>query len=76
MYCCINCFLDNTIVEFIKDYETSGTCDYCGTKRINIAPLEDVSDLVKEGFFKKYEDDNLEWYKIFKDKIIYDEQYL
>lgn len=33
-------------------------------------------DLFCWGIFKKYEDKDFEWYNIYKDKIVYDKQYL
>lgn len=33
-------------------------------------------DIFCWGIFRKYEKQDIEWYKVFKDKIVYDEQYL
>jgi len=55
-YCCINCFSDSEIKNFIESYEINGTCDYCDSKDIDICDVTDVGYFIMEGFLRYYED--------------------
>jgi hypothetical protein len=55
-FCCVNCFSEPRIREFIGRDEDVGNCDYCGSEGVYIRNVEDVGEFVREGFFRKYED--------------------
>lgn len=42
MYCCTNCFMDNYIIEVIKDYDEVGDCDYCESEEVNIVDEDEL----------------------------------
>ncbi len=55
-YCCINCFSEPEINNFIKSGEEIGDCDYCESKGIEICSVIDVGSFIMEGFHRYYED--------------------
>ena len=58
MACCEQCFDEEHIIEFIKELETKGDCDYCSGKDVDIANLSDVGEFIRECISKAYEDVN------------------
>ncbi len=56
MYCCAECFSDQKIKDFIIDFNEIGECDYCGSEKINIAPVDEVGPFILEGINRAYED--------------------
>ncbi len=54
--CCKNCFSESEIIKFIESHDIIGDCDYCGSRDVNICPVEDVSDFVMQGIERYYED--------------------
>ncbi len=55
-YCCIKCFSEQEIQNFIASFKEVGECDYCGNKEIDVAPVDEVGEFAFEGFLRKYED--------------------
>lgn len=55
-YCCIKCFSEQEIQNFIESFEEVGECDYCGNIEVKVAPVDEVGNFVLEGFLRKYED--------------------
>jgi hypothetical protein len=54
--CCVKCFDTAEIKAFIEDFDTIGKCDYCGTKRANIAEISEVAEFIRAGVERVYED--------------------
>ena len=44
------------IIEFIRNSEKQGNCDYCGSDNVQIADVEDVGFFIQEGIDRYYED--------------------
>ena len=40
MNCCINCFIDEEIINIIKCDKTIGKCDFCGKENVNVCNIE------------------------------------
>ena len=55
-YCCPECFSDEAIQEFIRSTGSLANCDFCGSKNIDCAYVEDVGGFILKGVEKKYED--------------------
>jgi hypothetical protein len=55
-FCCVNCFSEAPIREFVEWNKTVGRCDYCGSGGVYIRNAEDVGEFVRDGFLRKYED--------------------
>jgi hypothetical protein len=53
--CCIECFDDYAIKEYIIGNEVKGNCDFCGSKSVNICKTDDVKKFIEKGFLRKYE---------------------
>ncbi|MGV8058638.1 MAG: RES domain-containing protein [Smithellaceae bacterium] len=58
MACCEQCFDEEHIIEFIKEFGTKGDCDYCSGTDVYIADLSDVGKFIRECINKAYEDVN------------------
>ena len=54
--CCINCFQDAAIREFIKSLAAFGDCDYCGEQRVPTGDVATVGDFVRRGLDRAYGD--------------------
>ena len=54
--CCINCFSESNIREFIESEDILGDCDYCNSTNVHICNVGDVGQFIKEGFERYYED--------------------
>ena len=54
--CCVCCFDEAEIKSFIESFDTIGNCDYCGTKRSNVADVSEVAHFIREGVARVYED--------------------
>ncbi len=54
--CCICCFDEAEIKSFIESFDMIGNCDYCGTKRTNVAEVSEVAPFIVEGVERVYED--------------------
>ena len=54
--CCINCFSEPEIINFIELEEVIGNCHYCNSKNVNVCNVDDVGRFVLEGFKRHYED--------------------
>jgi len=55
-FCCVDCFDEQEIRNFIEYSETIGNCDYCKTKKTNIAEVSEVADFIRQGLERVYED--------------------
>ena len=55
-YCCIKCFSEQEIQNFIESFEEVSECDYCGNTEVNVAPVDEVGKFILEAFLRKYED--------------------
>jgi hypothetical protein len=54
--CCVGCFDEPEIKNFIESFDTIGNCDYCGTKRTNVADISEVAQFIRKGVERVYED--------------------
>ena len=54
--CCINCFSELNIREFIESEDILGDCDYCNSTNVHICNVGDVGEFIKEGVERHYED--------------------
>lgn len=54
--CCVKCFDEHCIQEFIRNHEQRGDCDYCGSEDVHIADVEEVAHFIREGVERVYED--------------------
>lgn len=45
---CKNCFSDREITAFITSHTLHGDCDFCGTKSIEVLPINELYDFFKE----------------------------
>ncbi|MEW6234362.1 MAG: HEPN-associated N-terminal domain-containing protein [Candidatus Omnitrophota bacterium] len=52
--CCINCFTDIAIKNYIESSE-DGVCDFCGSQQIPIIKVEEIIEFIDECIGKKYE---------------------
>lgn len=55
-FCCVNCFDDAEIQDFINSADQTGDCDYCGSKKVIIAEVCEVGRFIKGGIERVYED--------------------
>lgn len=53
--CCVNCFSDEFIVEFIESTESLGNCEYCESENINVSDTAYVGDFIRDGLIRGYE---------------------
>jgi hypothetical protein len=56
MYCCVECFSDKIIREFIKECGEIGECEYCDSKKVFTTGVDIVGDFVMRGVNRAYED--------------------
>ncbi len=54
--CCVNCFQDAAIREFIESLAAFGDCDYCGKQRVPTGDVATVGDFVRRGLNRAYGD--------------------
>lgn len=54
MYCCVNCFDNENIIDEIASYSDQGDCDYCGSKDIYIADTGEIGEFIRDGMSKGY----------------------
>lgn len=54
-HCCEKCFSENFIVNFIKQCEMIGHCNFCQSSDVYIAELSLVGQFIREGILRKYE---------------------
>lgn len=55
-FCCMNCFSESAIRNFIESKDMLGDCDYCRSESIHICGVKDVGEFVMEGIERHYED--------------------
>lgn len=56
--CCVECFEEEIIVDFILSEEEFGDCDYCGAKGVSVSNTEIVGDFLRDGILRAYENVN------------------
>ena len=54
--CCVNCFSESEIINFITGNNKNGDCDYCKSINVNICNVKEVGDFVWTGLQRYYED--------------------
>lgn len=55
-YCCVKCFSQLEIQNFIEEAEIVDNCEFCGSKRVHIREAKEVGNFIEEGLLKHYED--------------------
>lgn len=55
MYCCINCFTELEIKEFISEENIFNNCGFCGSEHVLTRSLEEVGEFIRIGFNRAYE---------------------
>jgi hypothetical protein len=55
-FCCLNCFNDEEIQDCISSADQTGDCDYCRSREINVAQVDEVAEFIKAGIERVYED--------------------
>jgi len=55
MKCCIECFSNFEIKEYITTFDEKGDCDYCESKDAYITDIEEVGEFIREGIGRAYE---------------------
>lgn len=55
MHCCTECFSVQEIKYFIINYDEKGECDYCESKNVCIAAVDEVGSFIMEGVGRAYE---------------------
>jgi hypothetical protein len=53
--CCINCFADEFVRDFVQDEGIVGNCEYCGSEDVAVADSTKVGDFIREGLARAYE---------------------
>lgn len=53
-HCCVNCFQDDDIREFINGLANVGDCDYCGSRGAHAGLLATVGNFVRQGLARAY----------------------
>ena len=46
-FCCINCFADDHLVNYIKENGSRGSCDFCGRKNTKCIEPTELADLFR-----------------------------
>ena len=54
--CCVECFAEPEIEQFIEVQGQIGDCDYCGSSDVAVGDVAEVGRFVLEGFHRCYED--------------------
>lgn len=54
--CCVNCFSNEDISQFIESGSVVGNCDYCGGRNIYICDVDEVGRFIMKGIERYYED--------------------
>lgn len=44
---CVRCFDDDHLKAFIRDFEAKGRCDFCHSRNIAVAPLQEMAEHLK-----------------------------
>lgn len=53
--CCINCFADEYVRNFVQDTGIVGDCEYCGSEDVTVADTSKVGEFIREGLARAYE---------------------
>ena len=53
--CCINCFDETEIINFINKTGELGNCDYCDSKDVISAEVESVGEFIRNGIEREFE---------------------
>ncbi len=54
--CCVNCFSEEHIRQFVNDQDTIGDCGYCGSTNTSIRRVDEVGQFIMEGILRCYKD--------------------
>ncbi len=54
--CCVSCFSNPEIQQFIKDLDDLNDCDYCGSKNVYVREVSEVGNFIRMGIGRRYED--------------------
>lgn len=54
MHCCASCFTNKYIVDYIKDFEQVGNCDYCKSEEVFVISIESFGEYLRESLSKGY----------------------
>jgi len=46
--CCIDCFNDSILINYIEEYGSLGRCNYCGSDNIMSIEISELSDLFQQ----------------------------
>lgn len=57
-YCCVNCFNDTFLKDYIQKNNKVGNCNYCNSININIISTRKIGEYIRECLDKAYEDIN------------------
>lgn len=55
-YCCINCFDNKYLKEFIRKNNKKGCCNYCNSANTNIISTRQIGEYIRDCLDKAYED--------------------
>ncbi|WP_191090668.1 RES domain-containing protein [Niallia endozanthoxylica] len=56
MYCCINCFEDEIIINYFHQEGHCGDCDYCGEADTQIVPIRELYDVYFQNLYSYYQE--------------------
>lgn len=54
-YCCVNCFNQSDIADYIRGCRQFGNCDYCGTQNIEVISTKKAGEYIRSCLDKAYE---------------------
>lgn len=54
--CCVHCFADKHIQQFIQDLNGIGDCDYCGATQAHVGLTSEVGEFIRDCLKKAYQD--------------------
>ncbi len=54
MFCCINCFDNKHIREYIESYGDHGNCNYCKSRNLSVMDIEEMGEFIRASLSKAY----------------------
>lgn len=54
MFCCINCFDNEHIIEHIECYGDHGNCNYCKSHDLSVMDIEEMGEFIRDSLSKAY----------------------
>lgn len=78
--CCVNCFQDAVVREFIESLAAVGDCDYCGKPQVATGDIATVGDFVRRGLDRAYgdasniDDPNYEYFRASSPACVLEEE--